>query len=552
MPRSRCGTTVAVFATAVVGGTLVAAPAQAAVPPAVAHLTAATYDHTITLSWSNPAAAYGPGASVVVRLTRGRTAASTAGTGYGVPVTHGHLATARPLTAAATYTFAVWVRDGAGKYSARRTLTTSTRPDVTAPGPVTRAGALGRLTGGTPEVSISWTRPDVPDLAGVRVVRNTLPTPTGGKVLATAAPGTSYRDVLPAQSSSERYWYYLASVDTTGHGSSYALVPVATPADDTASAMAGTVRNAAGSPLADIAVRQGPEPPMQEGGDTPVYNVTDTRGVWVASTQPAGPTDWAFFAGYDEDGPDPGGLPPSHRPTGYLSAARTFPSQAAGEFRTIADPVVVPPAAAIEGTIRTTGGAALAGVDVSAYTGPVRVRTDTAGHYLLYGLPPGPTAVVADGTSVVSSATPYGYSIVWSGGANSYDHATGVATNAGQASHLDLVLEPRGRLSGSVTPASNVTVQVFDADVDFDVADVSAGSFVKALRPGSYTVCATHHAQGPHGDPADTSGCWNGTATVPWDGQSGDLPTAAVGAVHVDAASTTSGVALDVTAPTTG
>ncbi len=508
MRQSQWGISIVALATSMVGGVLLAAPAQAAVPPAVAHLAAATYDHTITLSWSNPAAAYGPGASVSVRLTRGRTPASTASTGYGVAVTHGHLATARPLTAAATYTFAVWVRDGAGRYSARRTLTTSTRPDVTAPGPVTHAGALGRLTGGTPAVTISWANPDVPDLAGVRVVRSTRPSPTGGTVLATKAPGTSYHDVLPTQSTAERYWYYLAAIDTTGHGSTYVLVPVATPVDETASTMAGTVRNAAGSPLADIAVQQGPGPPMEEGGDPPVYNVTDVRGVWVADTQPAAPDVWSFFAGYGEDGPEPGGLPPSHRPTGYLSAARTLPSQLAGEFRTIADPVVVPQAAAIEGTIRTTAGAPLAGVDVSADTGPVQVHTDAAGHYLLYGLPPGPTPLVADGTSLVSSAAPYGYSVVWSGGANSRDHAADVPTTAGQASHLDLVLEPRGRLTGTVTPSSDVTVQVFDADVDFAVADVAGSDFTKLLRPGSYTVCATHHAQGPHGD-------WGWFATMP-------------------------------------
>ena len=552
MTLARLGARIAV-AVATIAGALVAAPAQAAAPPGVTHLAATTYDHTIALSWYNPAAAYAPGASLVVRLTRGRTPAATPSAGYAVAVTGGRYATARTLTADVPYTFAVWVRDGTGRYSPRRTLTASTRRDVTAPGAVSATAALGHLVGRTPTVTVSWTNPGAADLDGVRVVRNTAATPTGGAVLATSAKGTSFVDNrMPTQDSSQRYWYYLAARDTTGHFSPYVLVPVLTPQDDTVSAMAGTVRGTGGRLLSDIAVQQGDDPPMEEGSDPPIYNVTDSHGTWVARTTAGASTSWKFFAGYDENGPDPGGLPVSHRPTGYLQAHRNYAVQGAGEFRTVPD-VTVPAAAAVAGTVTTPGGTPLAGVRVSAYvSGQVTALTDATGHYLVYGVTPGSTPVVVDGTSVTSSAAPFGYSVLWTGDADTVGNATAVTTTAGNATRVDFVLPPRGRASGTVNPADHVTVEVFDADVDFDVATLTGDSWAKALRPGDYTICAVRTVAGEHGEQVQTAGCWDGTTTIPWDGRSDHLPQAAIGAAHVLAAGTTSGIALDVSSPPGG
>ena len=107
-----------------VGGALVApvhhADAAASVP-AVSNLRPyARYDHTLRAQWDVPAAAYAPGARVVVRYTRGLTAAATPDAGYAATwVQYARVAEARPLLASTTYTFAVWVRDAAGHLSQR-------------------------------------------------------------------------------------------------------------------------------------------------------------------------------------------------------------------------------------------------------------------------------------------------------------------------------------------------------------------------------------------------------------------------------------------------
>ena len=85
----------------------VAAAPQAsttAPPPVSSLVVSARYDHTLVIGWAVPAAVYAPGASVVVRLTRGATPAASPSTGYAVPVTFPKSARARPLTSSATYT----------------------------------------------------------------------------------------------------------------------------------------------------------------------------------------------------------------------------------------------------------------------------------------------------------------------------------------------------------------------------------------------------------------------------------------------------------------
>ena len=95
------------------------------------------------------------------------------------------------------YTFAIWVRAN-GLYSARRTITVVTRPDV-----VTDLRAAASVTApsfdlGRAQVRLTWRNPAGP-LAAIRIVRNTSPTTAGGTVTTLPGSATSFTDTsLPA------------------------------------------------------------------------------------------------------------------------------------------------------------------------------------------------------------------------------------------------------------------------------------------------------------------------------------------------------------------
>lgn len=95
------------------------------------------------------------------------------------------------------YTFAIWARAN-GLYSARRTITVVTRPDV-----VTDLRAAASVTApsfdlGRAQVRLTWRNPAGP-LAAIRIVRNTSPTTAGGTVTTLRGSATSFTDTsLPA------------------------------------------------------------------------------------------------------------------------------------------------------------------------------------------------------------------------------------------------------------------------------------------------------------------------------------------------------------------
>jgi hypothetical protein len=225
----RCAAALLAAATAlavVLGDAPVALAATA--PPAVSHLRVEhRYDHTLVVSWWSPAAAYGAGAGVVVRWTRGHTAAASPNVGYAAIVARGRFSTVTRLTANVPYTFSVWVHDGSGHYSKPTHLTTTTLVDVTAPGSPVLAESGNTLTAAVkPVVTLTWTNPVAPDLGGVQILRNTQNTWTGARVLASLKTGTSFVDTTPAGDT--KYFYYLAEVDTSGHRSRYEPTVVTT------------------------------------------------------------------------------------------------------------------------------------------------------------------------------------------------------------------------------------------------------------------------------------------------------------------------------------
>ncbi len=178
-----------------------ASSTAATAPPPVSNITVTERTaHRIAISYVVPAAYYSPGGGGVVRLTRGYTPAATPSAGYAVPVT-GRTArtTLDPgLTPNVAYTLAVWGRAN-GQYSARRSVTVVTRPDV-----VTALSGVASVSGPSysptgPQVRLTWRNPAGP-LKAVRIVRNVGPTTTGGSVVVLSGSAQSYVDTtLPAQ-----------------------------------------------------------------------------------------------------------------------------------------------------------------------------------------------------------------------------------------------------------------------------------------------------------------------------------------------------------------
>ena len=179
-----------------------ATPSSAATaPPPVSSPTVTERTaHRVTISYAVPAAYYSPGGGGVVRLTRGHTPAASPTAGYAVPVTG---RTARTtlipaLTPDVAYTFAIWVKAN-GLYSARRTVTVVTRPDVVADLRATASVTPPSYDLGAAQVRLSWRNPAGP-LEAVRIIRNAAPTTTGGTVVTLSGSATSFVDTtLPAQ-----------------------------------------------------------------------------------------------------------------------------------------------------------------------------------------------------------------------------------------------------------------------------------------------------------------------------------------------------------------
>jgi hypothetical protein len=183
------------LATAVLPAASATASAAATAPPPVSGITVTERTaHRVTITYLVPAAYYSPGGGGVVRLTRGYTPAASPTSGYAVPVT-GRTArtTLDPsLTPNVAYTFAVWVRVG-NAYSARRTITVITRPDV-----VTELKSAASVTPGSfdlahTQVRLTWRNPAGP-LKAIRIVRNTAATTTGGTVTTLPGTATSFTD----------------------------------------------------------------------------------------------------------------------------------------------------------------------------------------------------------------------------------------------------------------------------------------------------------------------------------------------------------------------
>lgn len=108
----------------------------------------------------------------------------------------GHTYSDTGLTAATTYSYALFAHDARGNQAVAVTVTTQTKPaDTTAPGPVTNATA----TPGADRVTLAWTDPTDTSFSGVMIRRSTgalaPSSPTAGTLVTdTAKAAVGYTD----------------------------------------------------------------------------------------------------------------------------------------------------------------------------------------------------------------------------------------------------------------------------------------------------------------------------------------------------------------------
>jgi hypothetical protein len=208
----------AAFLAAAVGGaaTFAGTAAAAVPPPPVSSLGAAVGDHAASVFFDVPAAYYDPGAGGVVRMTVGHTpAVSPTSPGYPVAVYGRTATTTGYLHANTAYTFAVWVRDH-GVYSSRRAITVLTERSFSSP-----LAELDATQGVTSEghlaIDLRFGYASVDrDQTGVRVVRNTVDTTTGGTVFLIPGRPAGFVDSTRL-AHGVRYYYWAAPFDTSGY-----------------------------------------------------------------------------------------------------------------------------------------------------------------------------------------------------------------------------------------------------------------------------------------------------------------------------------------------
>jgi hypothetical protein len=144
---------------------------------------------------------------------------------YGATTTDATLVTphSRPLvglTPSTTYHFRVRSTDGFGQETVSGDLTFTTLADTTPPGPVTDFVA----TPGDTQVLLTWTLPNTPDLAGVRIVRDTNGFPSSPLSGVVVFDGLGDTTIDTGLTNGTRYFYAAYAFDGAGNFSSPVFV----------------------------------------------------------------------------------------------------------------------------------------------------------------------------------------------------------------------------------------------------------------------------------------------------------------------------------------
>jgi protocatechuate 3,4-dioxygenase beta subunit len=447
---------------------------------------------SISLTWTNPT---DPDfAGVLIRRAAGDAPPITASDGTLVATLGSRQTTFtdKHLTAAHTYSYAVFPRDKSRDVGIAATLSTATRSTSTATGlrgqltdqqghPIARAGVEVRVAGSGDYVG------------GVTTAANGQFSVTGlapGSYLLcyftySETTGHSATGYLPGCYRQQPYGYGDTGTPVTVRAGKMTsglvdYLPVA-------GALSGRVTDSAGRGISDVSVSvYDPDDPSQSGHGA----ITGADGSYTATGLAAGSYQ-VCFASQGASGAST---------TGYLDECYDdqplyFPGTPVpvtlGHTSAGID-AVLDTGGALTGRVTVPSGAAVPDISVSVFgAGYGNGYSDGSGAYAITGLPTGSYTICFDGSYALSDAAPYGYTNSCAG-----DHWRTVYVVAGRTATVNGTVEKAGAVGGVVTgddgPVPGVWVDVFDSSghqLNSNGTGDDGSYQVTGLAPGQVTVC---------------------------------------------------------------
>lgn len=490
-------------------------PARDTTPPQpVTELRVTGNDaRSISLAWVNPTDR--DFAGVLIRRAAGDTPPVSASDGTLVAALGSRRTafTDKHLTAATTYSYAVFSRDKKHNVSIAATLAAATRSTSTA------TGLRGKLTdrqghpiaGAAVEVRFAGSGDGA---GGASTSANgqftvTGLTPGSYRVCffpTTETTGQSPTGYLPGCYRQQPYGYGDTGTPVTVSAGKLTsglvdYLPVA-------GAIAGRVTDSAGHGIAGVSVSSyDPADP----GAISHGAITGADGRYTVTGLSAGSYQVCFYS-QAATGPSTTGYldecydnqPP------YSDSATPVPVRL-GHTSTGIDASLAT-GGAITGHVTDTSGTGVADISVSVFgAGFGYDSSDSSGGYSLTGLPTGSYTLCFDGTYTVSATAPYGYTNSCAG-----DHWLTVDVRAGQTTTADGTVQKAGAVGGTVTgdsgPVPGVLVSVFDSSgsqLNSVNTDENGSYLITGVPPGDVTVCF---------DPTYTAGGYRRTCYGAVDG----------------------------------
>ena len=505
------GTATGATATGTASASLKAARRTTAPPPVTELRLAGNDAHSTSLSWVSPTDPSFDG--VLIRRAAGGTPPLAASDGTLVAVLGSRQTTFtdKHLTAATSYSYAVFARGKGRDVGIAATLTTATRSTSTTTGlrgEVTDARGRGiskatveirdASSGGTMAVAATAANGQFA-VTGLAPGSYSLCFQPGNG--STAHSGTGYlpgcRRPQPTGSGSTGS----SSTGSSSTGSSSSGTPVTVLAgrmsttllDDPSvgGAVAGRVTDPAGTGLAGVLVSAF-DPSTPEYG--PYVALTEQDGTYTVAGLAAGSYQVCFHSHGASGASATGYLDECYADQPPNTTSATPVAVSLGQTSAGVDAALAV-AGAITGLVTDPGNAAVADIDVKVWVhGASQLegtgRSDSSGAYTAKGLPTGSYTVCVEGSYAVSAAAPYGYT------SNCTGDTVTVDVVAGQATTLDASVEQAGAVGGTVTgdngPVPGVWVSVHDGTGDqlsSTHTDANGDYRVNGLAPGQVTVC---------------------------------------------------------------
>ncbi|MEO7263053.1 MAG: carboxypeptidase regulatory-like domain-containing protein, partial [Jatrophihabitantaceae bacterium] len=396
------------------------------------------------------------------------------------------------LTAASTYSYAVFPRDKSRNVGIAATLTTETRSTSTT------TGLRGKLTDQQGR-AISHAQVEVREASTGNYVAVTATSSTGQFSVTGLTPGVHLLCFFPYG-------------ETTGHSATgylpgcyrqqpYGYSDTGTPVTvlagkmtsglvdylPVAGALSGRVTDSAGRGISDVSVSVSAEDPNELGHGA----ITGADGSYTVTGLAAGSYSVCFYSQgasgasatgyldecYDDQPPYSSGTP----------VAVSLGQTSAGVNATLAT------AGAVTGQVTDPGGVPVQDISVRVYgdSDGYYGYSDSSGGYTITGLPTGSYTLCFDGSYVVSPAAPYGYTDSCAG-----DYGRTVYVAAGQVTTANGTVEKAGAVGGAVTgddgPVAGVWVSVIDSSgnqLHSTNTDDNGGYLISGVAPGEVTVC---------------------------------------------------------------